>query len=368
MIGNATLLVRSRIGSRSMARAPANTSNLQVTPQMGITDPRFKIQNPKSAFTLVELLVVIAIIGILVVMLLPAVQSAREAARRIQCVNNLRQVGLALHTYHDAHGKLPIGVVFIHGLEHTGQALLTPFLEEETIHDAYNFNIRSNHQGNHQATKNQIHVYQCPSDDAQGRVFHHDHPGQVQDWSRSNLVLCFGSQNMTVDPHGRNMWEGQGSGYDYDTDGPFAGELARDFESFRDGTSKTAVASEIISGKDDYWRSGMAFDSRGLWAWHMMGSASYTHQNPPNSSVGDMNWDLSGSQECIPKPEIGLPCRSGAGSDYSRMNAAARSYHPGGVNVAFGDGHVRFVENTVDLITWRALGTRAGAEGVSLSQ
>ena len=129
------------------------------------------------------------------------------------------------------------------------------------------------------------------------------------------------SNTMATHSRGRNWWSGEGAGYEYETDGAFSGELARSFKTFFDGTSFTVVASEIISGKDDYWERGMKFDSRGLWAWNMIGSHCYTYLHPPNSPVGDYMWDPGGSEECIHWPADGLPCRHGADTRFFTMYA-----------------------------------------------
>ena len=315
-------------------------------------------------FTLVELLVVITIIGILIALLLPAVQAAREAARRMQCSNHLKQVALALHNYHNTHKTLPIGAVMVNGLEHTAQSLILPFVEQANVHRLFDFSVRTHSAANGPATQAEIPVYICPSDDAAGRKWNHRRPGRDTFWSRSNYVVSFGTDRFCEALNGGWPWEGAGSAVDFQTDGAFEMEYARKFADFLDGTSNSAIASEVISGKDDLWDGGPdnIWDARGVWAWHMIGAASYTHLNSPNSSVGDTLWNSGGDVECIDNPQIGMPCDPNQGTDYCQFQAAARSRHPGGVQVAFGDGHVTFIGDTVDWNVWQRLGAIADGQ------
>lgn len=299
-----------------------------------------------KAFTLVELLVVIAIIGILVALLLPAVQAAREAARRTQCTNNLKQIGLAILNYDHANHTLPIGMNFA-GAQvkgHSAFAALLPYLEETALYDRYDFKKRIYDPPNLQVGSEQPPVFVCPSDDASGRKLVHN------PFARSNYVVCFGS-NTT----GR-------SGSDPSTDGAFQRDVGKRLRKFTDGTSNTTVASEVNAGRDDKFSDDNKFDARGIWIeGTSMGAAAYTHLNTPNSSVGDALLIAPPSQEnCV--PDVGLPCDPSAGTTFYAEYASARSRHPGGANVVFGDGHVSFYSDVVDWQTWRALSTVAGGE------
>jgi len=294
-------------------------------------------------FTLVELLVVIAIIGVLVALLLPAVQAARESARRAQCENNLKQVGLAMQNYYSAKGTFPPGCLAngfapnpkfgnTLGPSHTAFILLLPYLEGTTVEDIYDYDARANDPPNERAVGTSIHTYLCPSDDAQDRRWLF--------FARSNYAVNYGSGN-TV-----------GSETEIDTDGPFREGVGRKIKQISDGTSNTALVSELLSGREDYESSKKSGDIRGLWAQLDMGSCAYTHKYTPNSSVGDLLY--GGIRYC--RPDIDLPCALGSGG-WSEQYASARSHHVGGVNVVFADGHVAFVVDTIDATTWRFLGS-----------
>ena len=300
-------------------------------------------------FTLVELLVVIAIIGILVALLLPAVQAARESARRAQCVNNIRQIGLALLNYHEAKGKLPIGLDTRKQLNTSGLIQILPYMELTNLFNLYRFDKYYVSLENRPVTAVEVPMYLCPSDDGRGRFYG---IATSQQFTRSNYVYNCGSRTWAT------------SAASFINDGAFQIDLFRRLKDFQDGTSKSALASEVICGKDDWHDSGGRFDARGLWAWDTMGSIAYTHLYTPNTSVGDLMWDGT-NPECVNNPSNGLPCIYGGARDFANFYASARSRHPGGVNVVFADDHVTFVSDTVSTTTWRAVGSINGGEVIS---
>jgi prepilin-type N-terminal cleavage/methylation domain-containing protein/prepilin-type processing-associated H-X9-DG protein len=296
-------------------------------------------------FTLVELLVVITIIGILIALLLPAVQAAREAARRMQCSNNLKQIGLGIMNYEAAHKTLPLGSDWTPptSKKYNGAFVrLLPYVEQQAIYDQYDFSQRcyynaSTSPKNATVLSTEIAAYNCVSDTAYGRKV--DYFGTNNRFARSNYVLCFGSLTEYVGA----------SGDTYRTNGAFRINGSRPLSELTDGTSSTVAASEVIASVKD--------DVRGIWGESSaIGASTYTHHETPNSSVDDR----LDSANC--QPDVDLPCTgvTGGNAEY----ASARSRHPGGVNVVFVDGHVSFYGSIVDLPTWQALATVAGNEVV----
>jgi prepilin-type N-terminal cleavage/methylation domain-containing protein/prepilin-type processing-associated H-X9-DG protein len=365
---------------------------------------RHLLKRLKRGFTLVELLVVIAIIGILIALLLPAVQAAREAARRTQCANNIRQNALSVLNFEGTFGHLPAGAAYgwktsttggggtdrygnpisatteEHRTEYSLFLLILPFVEASPVYDQYEFfNKTAGPYGNEGLTSLQLETFLCPSDDAQGRTWGANRPGGGLGFARSNYAANFGSS--TQAPDAVPIFEpavpsSSSLGYDgagFETDGAFRlqeGNAGRRLKKIVDGTSKTVMLGEIIAGQTDSFPGGSARsargDLRGTWAHVWMGTASYTHWLSPNASAGDALWQTW----CVHSPAEGLPCEfqptkggglPGSGGNY----AAARSHHPGGVNVAFVDGHGRFYQDTVDLILWRAISTYNRGEVVS---
>ena len=319
-------------------------------------------RRPLHGFTLVELLVVIAIIGILVALLLPAIQSAREAARRIQCANNLKQVGLAMHNYESSHGRLPSGLMVTPiGPDgwpgHTAQSLLLPFIEEHDLHARIDFSGSSLEILTKPVIATVIPAYNCPSDPNSGEVSRNCcAAGPSQDgYAHSNVVVCFGTDTTLFDDAGVAIHATNNRpGVDMETDGAFRMDKGRRLKDFPDGLSKTAVAAEVRAGKDETLASG--WDARGMWGIHHMGSFAYTHRNSPNSSAGDAMWSPSYIRCIDQRP--GMPCDGTWGTEWDQFHAAARSLHPGGVNVVFGDGHEAFITDLIELPAWRALGGR----------
>jgi prepilin-type N-terminal cleavage/methylation domain-containing protein/prepilin-type processing-associated H-X9-DG protein len=301
-----------------------------------------KIHHPKAGFTLVELLVVIAIIGILIALLLPAVQAAREAARRSQCANNVRQVGLATLNYEQAKGCLPPG--YVYGPQYLGHTALTQILsyvEKGNVTTIYNFSKRNLDVVNIPAVSTPMALYQCPSDTAANRFVNMS----PQKFSRSNYVVNMGATTW-ASPAGTDVSR---------TRGPFRWDIVIRMAEIKDGTAYTALASEVIAGKDDLFGSDKTWDARGVWAWHEVGASAYTHVNTPNSSAGDMMWYAPGQDvECI--ADADAPCNQSAGTNDMLAQVAARSRHPGGVQLVYVDGHVGFASNTIDQNVWRRFG------------
>ena len=309
----------------------------------------------RKAFTLVELLVVIAIIGILIGMLLPAVQQVREAARRVQCANNMRQITLASHNYESAHSEFPAGINLGPRLSSSAFAFLLPFVEQNAVFATINVNAAYQTQVGSRA---QIPSYLCPSDDAADRFMTIDNPNQAV--ARSNFVVNFGSQTfMTAQndaPVFRDNWPSSDPKPDFTTDGPFQSGSPRGFGELSDGSSNIAFVSEVISGKDDDGTDNEV-DIRGVWNAFLAGSSWYTHLNTPNSSSPDVAPVGGAGRSWIPEmPPVNMPGVNTA-DQYDLFHAAARSTHPGGVNLGMGDGSTRFVVDDVNTLTWSRLGS-----------
>ena len=290
-----------------------------------MTSKEFK---PRVAFTLVELLVVIAIIGILVSLLLPAVQSARAAARRAQCINRMRQWGIALHNYHDSLRVFPYGTISDGG---TGVNIndrktfvigLWPYLEEQAIYDAYNPKLAFWHEENRPAVMMQIPMYFCP-EDRQGHW-----RGDIYHRTRGNFVLNYGNTDF-----GRNG--------DH-RPAPFGDLIQTRMKNITDGLSKTLFMSEIVMAFDD-----TDFDLRGDFLNNHYGGAQFMTRNTPNSGVDITLCSGSNKDRISPCQNVSSPAAS----------VSARSLHPGGVNVLLGDVSVAFITDGIDVQVWQAMGS-----------
>jgi prepilin-type N-terminal cleavage/methylation domain-containing protein len=296
----------------------------------------------RRGFTLIELLVVIAIIAVLIALLLPAVQQAREAARRSQCKNNMKQWGLAMHNYHDTVLVFPFAST--NNRRHTWVMSTWPYIDQAPLYNKYDHNVPFHDAPNcvtsttNGVIANLVPGYYCPSNPGaqlwQGDVY----------WrARIHYVVNIGngtagtSQGTTQAPFGL-VGGNQGI--------PYSARM----RNFTDGTSNTFLMSEILAPA-----SATSTDSRGDGFNDDASYASYgfTTQNTPNSSVADA---ISGcaSPSAIPN----APCVA----QTAGASNAARSAHTGGVHVLLADGAVRFVSNNVDLTTYRALGTMSGGE------
>ncbi len=301
-----------------------------------------------SGFTLVELLVVIAIIGILVAMLLPAVQSSREAARKLQCSNNLKQLGVAMHSYHVAHNNLPYCAR--HWSQGGWPKFTLPYLEESGIAQRWDESRGYHQEPNLSLCRLQIPVHICPSDTKTRSSW----GGIPYEMANFNYAVNLGNTSVyRVSPlNGVTYHEAPF----YYEESPTAEVKTVNFSDITDGTSNTVMLAEIRQAPDLLATDATHKDLRGL-VWYGHQSGITTHE-APNTAVPDYvqnGW--------CPKPvdaaDIGMPCanQSGHSTGATPKNLFARSTHSGGVQVALCDGSVRFVLDSIDLTTWRNLGS-----------
>ncbi len=327
----------------------------------------------RKGFTLIELLVVIAIIGILIALLLPAVQKVREAANRVKCENNLKQIGLAMHGYHDAEGSFPpcyekkvspqYPDVKSFLFRWSPLAKITPYIEQNNLYHTLDLTIPlyidtdlTVSPPNVPGVRQKIVLYVCPSDPQEPTN---------PNFGPNDYVACFGTGAKGGSHDPANMSADVGA-----PDGIFYTGSRTRIADITDGTSNTAMMSESLQGPGGSPPSGTlpadsplrqvlyaslpsapmqempcldattwATDRNSKWADGDVYCSIYDHHRTPNSSI----WD------CIAGP-------------YSWR--AARSMHPGGVNLLLSDGSVRFVTNGVNPATWNALGSRNGGEVV----
>lgn len=300
------------------------------------------------AFTLVELLVVITIIGILIALLLPAVQAAREAARRAQCVNNLKQIGLALHNYHNALRVLPYGSDWPWCWGGTWHAFILPYIELQSLYNQFDFRKKMYEAPNKELVKTVVPIYLCPSDPISSRP--------VLTGRRLNSPLCDPPEASAVsytacmgpthpdfcdfcpdrNPsasnwccQGYNLGSQSSSGVWGASSVGMFGRFAKSFrfEDATDGLSNTIMAGETLPA-------------------HCIWNGAFRHNFPVSSTNIPINT---------------METDNGEERDYWRTSGY-KSKHPGGCNLLMGDGSVHFCSETIDFQVYNYLGTRAGGE------
>ena len=302
----------------------------------------------RKAFTLIELLVVVAIIGLLVAILLPAVQAAREAARRAQCCNNLKQFGIALNTYEATHQAFP-GMTGVVGF--SPHAMFLPYLEQQPLYSSINLQITgltywaNGASDNETAGRTSVASFLCPSDLG------------VQ----INGTNYAGNFGISLQKYGYNG---------------IIAPTRVGYGSLSDGASQTAAFAEIVLGD---WPSRdprrVVYSTPHIKLYRPEDFDKFTEEcRGLNTATAEIVLDTRGNGwlEC----DINLVLYNHANpinSHTCAINGAltygawvARSLHPGGGNVVFADGHVKFIKDSVDLQVWRALGSRAGGEIVTL--
>ena len=331
-------------------------------------------------FTLVELLVVITIIGILIALLLPAVQAAREAARTLQCSNNLKQLGLAMHNYNAQYGTFPRNGYLnpawtspnpnLAWQQFSVNVYILPFLEQQSLYDQFKWNDWSHDLSG--PMKQKVGVFLCPS-------------------------ATLANKNSTISWSGPGTNYGWCSGSTFDTawgaTAAIANGMFNIFKEVRvsdvtDGLSNTVMASELLTGtgitsvatfpNDIFYvgngvysaanhdfptqaeveaigkaaltsPTGFLSNNGMLWAWYAHSQSLFNAAAPPNFKY----------------PSTGGICCPGGAHDWSPGLIPPRSMHPGGVNVAMGDASVRFINNNIELLIWQRLANRRDGRPVS---
>lgn len=319
----------------------------------------------RRGFTLIELLVVIAIIAVLVALLLPAVQQAREAARRTQCRNNFKQVGLALQNYQEAIGRfppiscLPVGRTYE---PYSAQARLLPYIDGENLANLINWEVSAEFVGSPQACKQRVSIYMCPS--------------EVNDRARLTPTLTHYPLNCAFN---EGTWFVYAPTTGAFGDGAFAPNQCFFPRDFTDGMSNTLAATEVKAYQPNLWDTnnpsalgvappatpaavaayfGGTFDSNGHTEWIEgdVHESGFTTTFAPNTRVP---YTVAGITYDVDVTSM----RDGESTTVPTYAAiTARSFHTGSVNALLMDGSVRTIGENIDLSVWRAAGTRAGSE------
>ena len=342
----------------------------------------------RRAFTLIELLVVIAIIAILIALLLPAVQQAREAARRTQCKNNLKQIGLALHNYHDVHSVFPPGKIgagdpatggnpnyvgcptWVEGSGFSWRVMILPMMEQAPLFDLVNRTdtgiytcgpFADGAQRRLQLLRHHMPAYLCPSDNTRfvGSEVPTNYPG-----IGGNAKNTHGHDWHTIQAEEGIM--------------KLSGSRLRDIA---DGTSNTAMVGEVHRGVLFNRYSGGPSNITGQRCKWWAAETGFCHAdtfNPPNAAHRNKGNNRGATTAPQEGPENDAACLTGNGvcadqvswvDDVAQSMAGARgvsSAHTGGANILFGDGSVHFISDNIDINVWRGAGSMANGESIDL--
>jgi prepilin-type N-terminal cleavage/methylation domain-containing protein/prepilin-type processing-associated H-X9-DG protein len=326
-----------------------------------VTLPRLA-KTRRHAFTLIELLVVIAIIAVLIGLLLPAVQKVREAAQRMQCQNKLKQIGIAMHSSHDANGRLPAALSTVTGLG--WQVYILPYLEQKNLYDQFDLTTPGgdiniiNRNNPHGLRK--ITAYLCPSSTQERQAFggaHNSNAGGVDLIPAGTGEAAYTTHYYGINgPRGTNPVTGTAyrtnTGNHEGVPTAATGMIQRDLKltlvMIPDGTSNTLMVGEMSWATELY---GTRYRT-----WLRGGDAAVNANNPLSGG----SFYVSGRNVVNP---INIALKAPTLAPYNDMPMG--SMHPGGTNFCFGDGSVRFVRETIDLNTYRGLASRDGGETVS---
>jgi prepilin-type N-terminal cleavage/methylation domain-containing protein/prepilin-type processing-associated H-X9-DG protein len=345
----------------------------------------------RPAFTLIELLVVIAIIGVLIALLVPAVQKVREAAARAKCLNNLKQCGLALHGYMNANKSLPPNGIYswngtsvVQTSPWSALSRILPYVEQDNLYKLVDFTMP--YSGQPSITSQRIPIYLCPSeinDRGSGTVYLPDGVTPDPNYANKNWTL-----NYAVNLGTWGVLTGKATGMK-PGDGAFCSNGGFRPADFTDGMSNTLAMSEVksytnrlsgtpntvaydspqtpplspsdISASPPFGLAGIslaAFDPTKFthveWVDGKVHETGFTTAFPPNTVVPYVSGGMTYDVDFISATE------TNPGDTYAAVTS--RSYHSGFVNVLLMDGSARSVSSSISMQTWRALGTRAGGE------
>jgi prepilin-type N-terminal cleavage/methylation domain-containing protein/prepilin-type processing-associated H-X9-DG protein len=344
----------------------------------------------RLGFTLIELLVVIAIIGIIVGLLLPAVQKVREAAARSSCTNNLKQLGLALHNHHDAIGRLPGGVIVSGNVQDgwaTGFTELLPYIEQQNVRNLYRFDVPWFDTANYQAVGLHVKLFYCPANRAAGGI---DLAPIAAQWNYAlppfaagaDYAFCKGANaaihaDATMIPPAARGPIGIAN---RDADGTITGTTR--ITDITDGTAATIAMGEAAGGSTRFPIRDLNDPSRTVndpftgrpalleQSWGATGFGDRSHPwyagvlgvtaqigLPPDPMHEPMNRTPG-------TPTISTGDPSGTNRNGRDLVSGFRSVHPGGANFTFCDGSVRWVRDSIAPVTYRAISTHAGGEVV----
>ena len=307
----------------------------------------------RTAFTLVELLVVIAIIGVLVGLLLPAVQSARESARRLQCANNLKQLSLGVLNYESSQKKLPIGVEFPEGENPATSTVpgrnwviaILPYIELASVADSFDFSVSVAHPDNENTRSTVLETMLCPSDDRNQEPMVISARRTETTWGRGNYG-CNAGNGPTIRGWRNGIWGPESEGWlDPFRRGLMGPNVSVELREVTDGLSNVMMLGELRSGLS----SG---DRRGVWALGTAGASMIVWHgwdgdaNGPNACFANAD-DVAGCEASL-QAEYQAECMSCYSGDQWNDQAAPRGVHPGGVQIAHADGSVHWVDDSIE--------------------
>lgn len=313
------------------------------------------------AFTLIELLVVIAIIAVLIALLLPAVQAAREAARRAHCINNLKQIGLAMHNYESATGTFPFGVMtYDHSQPadtptnlrkvHSFFNYLLPYIEQSNLHAGVNFDLPASGLPQFTSFDQEISAFLCPSD---SRIQRYTRDQSSNAYYQSSYAGNAG----TIDSI--RYWQGAAANpKDIIADGALSRGVAFKISEFTDGLSNTLMVGEFSRFKNDT-EQVKNFGNR--YGWWSTAIAGVTRPSVLALTVPKINANI-----IVPD----VPAGGSLGFRDNPLNLEMgqfgfRSQHPGGANFLLSDGSVKFLKQTINPAVYRGLSTRSNGEVIS---